>query len=65
MHDVATDFWVPNALDKASNFLSGFGATINVLNGAVECGHDDTRANNREAYYKAFMKYFGLSTSGE
>jgi hypothetical protein len=65
MHDIATGFWVPNSVDTGAGFYSGFGATINVLNGAVECGHSDDRANYRTSYYQSLMAYFGVSTSGE
>jgi hypothetical protein len=65
MHDIATGYWIPNSVDKANGFYAGFGATINVLNGAVECGHTDDRATNRVNYYKAFMNYFKVSTKGE
>jgi len=34
MHDIITGFWVPNAADTAAGFKAGFGATINVINGA-------------------------------
>jgi hypothetical protein len=38
MHDIITGFWVPNAADTSAGFKSGFGATINVINGVQECG---------------------------
>ena len=38
MHDIMTGFYMPNEIDLASNFTAGFGATINVINGGLECG---------------------------
>jgi len=38
MHDITTGFWVPNTEDTNAGFKAGFGATINVINGAQECG---------------------------
>lgn len=65
MHDIATGFWVPNTQDTNAGFQSGFGATINVLNGNVECGSTNVNANSRSSYYSSLMSYFGLSTAGE
>lgn len=38
MHDVVAGFWKPNSNDLAAGITSGFGATINIINGGVECG---------------------------
>ena len=38
MHDIMTGFYMPNEIDLTSNFTAGFGATINVINGGLECG---------------------------
>ena len=37
MHDVVTRFWKPNAVDTAAGIKLGFGATINIINGGLEC----------------------------
>ena len=65
MHDVATGFWTPNSVDKAAGFTAGFGTTINVINGAVECGAVNANADNRSSYYQSLMSFFGLSTATE
>jgi len=53
MHEVVTGVWTPNALDQAANIAPGFGATINIINGAIECGsgQDTPGAANRIAFY--------------
>ena len=38
MHDIVTGFWQPNEADLAAGFKLGFGATINVFKGSLECG---------------------------
>lgn len=38
MHDIVTEFWVPNDADLSVGINKGFGATTNVINGGVECG---------------------------
>lgn len=49
----------PNDRDKANGLVSGFGVTIQIINGGVECGGADENAQslNRIAYYKEFANY--------
>ncbi|SPW13699.1 Chitinase class I [Cronobacter sakazakii] len=51
--------WVPNEHDKENGLVPGFGVTIQIINGGVECGGDAENAQslNRIAYYKEFAKY--------
>lgn len=51
--------WQPNDRDKANGLVSGFGVTIQIINGGVECGGADENAQslNRIAYYKEFANY--------
>jgi len=67
MFHVVDGTWQPNAQDKASNLVPGFGVTIMIINGGIECGHgsEKPQAANRIKYYKAFSKYFNLDISGE
>lgn len=37
MHDVMTNFWIPNQTDSSKNIEQGFGATIAIINGEEEC----------------------------
>lgn len=43
MHDVITGFFTPNTVDLSENIHDGFGATINIINGGLEC---DTSTGN-------------------
>jgi hypothetical protein len=66
MHDIVTGFWQPNSFD--AGLATGFGATINVINGDIECGttastQGHAKATNRATYYKSFMTYFAFFTS--
>ena len=38
----------------------GFGATIMIINGGIECGHgsEKPQALHRQAYYRKFAEYF-------
>lgn len=51
--------WQPNDHDKENGLVSGFGVTIQIINGGVECGGADENAQslNRIAYYKEFANY--------
>lgn len=37
MHDVIVGQWEPNSADEAAKIFPGLGASINVLNGGIEC----------------------------
>ena len=43
----------------------GFGATIMIINGGIECGHgyEKPQATNRQKYYKEFAKYLKVCLS--
>jgi basic endochitinase B len=62
-HDVMTGKWQPKAADIAQNRKPGFGMTINIINGAVECGQGDTmfNMNDRIGFYQYFLTKFGVS----
>lgn len=59
--------WVPNEEDKKNKLEPGFGATIMIINGGIECGHgsEKPQAINRQEYYKKFAEYFKVDISGE
>jgi len=38
--------------------MHGFGATINVINGALECGYISAKAKARIENFIALMQYF-------
>mmetsp|Transcript_39300 Transcript_39300/g.28425 ORF Transcript_39300/g.28425 Transcript_39300/m.28425 type:complete len:251 (-) Transcript_39300:248-1000(-) len=58
MHDVVSGFWQGNAADEAAGISAGFGATINIINGAIECGRWTQQAANRVTNYQGAMGYF-------
>ena len=62
-HDVMIGKWQPKAADIAQKRKPGFGMTINIINGAVECGQGDTmfNMNDRIGFYQYFLKKFGVS----
>jgi len=59
--------WQPNEEDKKNKLEPGFGATIMIINGGIECGHgtEKPQAINRQNYYKKFAEYFKVDISGE
>jgi len=52
MHSIATGFYEPNETDKAANFRSNFGTTINIINGDLECNTDNYPISNDEEIEK-------------
>jgi predicted chitinase len=62
-HDVMTGKWQPNAADKAAGRVPGFGMTINIINGQVECnkGENMYSMNDRIGFYQYFLKKLGAS----
>ncbi|MEN0055912.1 MAG: chitinase [Mucilaginibacter sp.] len=62
-HDVMTGKWQPNAVDKAKGRTPGFGMTINIVNGEVECNKGDNmyNMNDRIGFYQFFLKKMGLT----
>merc|ERR1712080_566253 len=61
--------WVPNNEDKRNGIEPGFGATINIINGGLECntkdGRESKQAANRIAYYKKFAWYLYVDYENE
>lgn len=62
-HDVMTGKWQPSAADKAAGRVPGFGMTINIINGKIECGKGDNvgSMNDRIGFYQYFLKKLGAS----
>jgi hypothetical protein len=62
-HDVMIGKWQPNATDKAAGRTPGFGMTINIVNGEVECnkGENIFSMNDRIGFYQYFLKTLGAS----
>jgi basic endochitinase B len=59
-HDIMIGKWIPTANDTLKGRMPGFGATVNVINGGVECGSGTslTKTQYRYDYYLYFCKYF-------
>ncbi len=55
--------WQPNTSDINNGLKPGFGSTIMIINGGVECGgiDDIAQGKNRISYYKNFAKYFDFN----
>jgi len=59
-HDIMIYKWIPTLNDLTNGRLPGFGATINVINGGVECGSgtDLQKTQYRYNYYRFFLQIF-------
>ena len=62
-HDIMTGKWIPTQDDIQKGRQPGFGATVNVINGVVECGSgsDISKTKYRYEYYQYFCNYFHVS----
>jgi hypothetical protein len=61
-HDIMCGKWTPTSIDVQNGRLPGFGATINVINGGIECGKPEGKKTRyRYEYYKYFCSYFKVS----
>ena len=62
-HDVMIGKWQPNNADKAEGRMPGFGMTIDIVNGEVECNKGDNvfSMTDRINYYQYFLKQLGAA----
>lgn len=62
-HQVMSGEWAPAADDQAKGRLPGFGATVNIINGGLECGtgKDEDRTLHRYQYYRYFCAFLRVS----
>ncbi len=62
-HDVITGKWKPTAAEIQKGYKPGFGMTINIVNGALECnkGNEMPAMKDRIGFYQYFLKKFGLT----
>ncbi|RWY57028.1 chitinase [Mucilaginibacter gilvus] len=62
-HDVMIGKWQPNTKDKAAGRAPGFGMTIVIVNGALECkkGEDNYSMNDRIGFYQFYLKKLGAT----
>ncbi|KAB2823230.1 glycosyl hydrolase family 18 protein [Aliivibrio finisterrensis] len=64
MLSVIDGSWTPNQADIDAGISSGFGATIHIINGGLECGagnESHTGPANRISYYQKFADYFSMA----
>jgi hypothetical protein len=68
-HDVICDKWKPTAEDVQMGRKPGFGMTINIINGGIECRSKDPEIKgNREdriGFYQRFTKQFGTTAGSD
>lgn len=62
-HDIMVGNWKPTENDLLKGRVPGFGATVNVINGGVECGAgvDLEKTAYRYAYYRYFCDYLKVA----
>jgi chitinase len=61
-HEVMTGGFSPSPDDANLGRAPGFGMTINIINGGIECGNGTTpQANSRIDFYKRFTQMLGVS----
>ncbi|CAM6120882.1 unnamed protein product [Calypogeia fissa] len=60
IHDVITGKYVPTEQDIKLGRLDGFGLTIDIINGELECGKATPQAANRVTYFLQFSSLLGV-----
>ncbi|XP_024377448.1 endochitinase A [Physcomitrium patens] len=64
IHDVMIGNWRPSSADQAANRVPGFGVTIDVINGGLECNKYSAQADARVNYYKDFCNRLNVNPGG-
>ena len=62
-HDIMVGKWKPTGDDMQKGRIPGFGATVNIINGGVECGNlnEQEKTLYRYKYFRFFCDYFHVS----
>ena len=61
-HDVMTGSYTPTSADVSANRLAGFGLTIDIINGGIECGYARSASvTDRLGFYARFTTLLGVS----
>lgn len=62
-HAVMVGNWQPKPADKAKGRTPGFGMTINIINGALECNQGDNNQGmiDRIGFYQHFLTLLGVT----
>jgi basic endochitinase B len=62
-HEVMSGAWTPSSDDASKGRTPGFGMTINIINGGLECGiPTDARVESRVNSYRQFCEMLGVNT---
>jgi chitinase len=68
-HDVMTGHWQPSAADRALNWHTGFGMTIYIINGGIECNATDkdivANKQNRIDFYRYCTRLLGVTAEAD
>ncbi|BDD06368.1 chitinase [Aureibacter tunicatorum] len=60
-HDVMVGNWEPSQEDLSAGRKPGFGMTINIINGGIECGHGtNDKIKSRNGFYERYTSIFGV-----
>lgn len=61
-HDVITGKWTPSASDTAAGRKPGFGMTVNIINGGLECNQPTpAQVTNRIGFFNRYCGIFEVS----
>lgn len=61
-HDVMSGGWTPSASDISLGRLPGFGMSVNIINGGLECGRGaDSRVQDRLGFFARYTDLLGVS----
>ncbi|AZQ61654.1 T9SS type A sorting domain-containing protein [Flammeovirga pectinis] len=63
-HDVMVGNWIPSSFDTQNGRSPGFGVTVNIINGGLECGSgtEKTKVVSRIGHYERHSEILGVST---
>lgn len=60
-HDVMTGKWTPSGADMAAGRVPGFGMTINIINGGLECSMPtNAKVEDRVKFYLRYTQLIGV-----
>lgn len=62
-HEVMVPLWTPTPEDEARGLKQGFGATVNIINGGIECGGptEFEKVVHRISHYQRYTEIAGVS----
>jgi chitinase len=61
-HDLISGRWTPSSADASAGRAPGFGMTINIINGGLECSiPTPPQVNDRVGFYQCFTQMLGVS----